>query len=107
MSAGEVLVRSLLAGLAIGVPAYCIGMWRYSGRRVPPPLIVSTSIASGFTAGLAVLATRAPWPATVGIGALFAILNVGVMALMVKARDLLVLQSRGESRGPHVRDGPT
>jgi len=79
----------MLAGLALGLPAYVVGMLHRAERRLPPKVVMAIGAMSGFLAGSAVLAGWASWAATVAVGALVALIAAVMLPLSTKALDAL------------------
>ena len=53
MSIPEIFLRSFLAGLALGIPAYIIGTMHYNGRRFSKSVLRGVGAFVGLLGGLA------------------------------------------------------
>lgn len=91
---GEFLLRSLIAGIAVGVPAYVIGMLQYTGHRLHAYVVGMLGAGSGFLAGSAILIGQIPWVAALGISAILAVFGAFITEMMVKAQDSIASRRR-------------
>jgi len=90
MSVREFLVRSMLAGLSIGIPAYGLGSLLFSGRRIPVALLTVIGGMGGFAAAFIVLSGLAPpWAPVVVAGLIAAGLGAGTFALIPRGQKAL------------------
>ncbi len=55
----EFFARAIVAGLALGMPAYVLGQLSYSGKAPPAIVFAIVGAVGGFVAGLASLVGKA------------------------------------------------
>ncbi len=87
MTGPEFLLRSIVAGALLGVPAYVVGSVLFSGRHVPPAALATVGAFAGFAAALAVLtAFVPPWFPAILVAVVTAALGAGTFVMIPRAQ---------------------
>ena len=84
---GEFLFRYIVFGLALGVPAYVVGMLHYAGHSIPKAVVWSVGGVAGALAGTVVTAGAAPWPAVVLVTTVLTISCGLMLPMALEAQD--------------------